>query len=251
MPIGFTNIGTYGRLGNQMFQYAALRGIANQKRYKWILRNQDSELFKCFEMKEARASIGQFNFSSVFHPSENMTNIFDQSIYEHCEDNTDLFGYFQSPKYFRDIESTIRKEFTFIQKDNPFKIKRYLSLHVRRGDYLKIERFLPTQTTEYYQNALKYFDPKMPVIVCSDDINWCKENEFFQKERFIFSTNNTYDDMLTMSQASGNIISNSSYSWWGAYLSRNKDVVIPKNWFGPKRPHHSAIEYLQDGWKIC
>ena len=130
-----------------------------------------------------------------------------------------------------------------------FRSDQYISLHVRRGDYIGLEYILPTQDMQYYNRALEYFTDNIPVVVLSDDIEWCRS--VFVGDRFTFSQGTPYDDMRIMIQSSGNIMSNSSYAWWGAFLSRNKNVVMPLNWFGKLAPFHTSEELLMDGWTIC
>lgn len=255
--IGFTNLGNYGRLGNQMFQYAALRGIANQNSFSWVVPEQEkfkntyhstTNIFECFELLEARSNMQDVVFEELIHENAS-SNRLDEKIFYSCPDNVDLLGYFHSRRYFTSITNVIRKEFTFINKKNPVDLKNYISLHVRRDDYVGwFESICPQQNAEYFINSLELFDKKFPVIISSDDINWCSQQEFFQGKRFIFSEFNAYEDMLIMSNASGNIISNSTYAWWGAFLSKNKNVVLPKNWYGPLASHHSNKEYIIPGW---
>ena len=255
MTIGFSQLGNYGRMGNQMFQYAALRGISDNLGYDWRVPTQDkfrntfhstSNIFDCFTLEEAKSKMEDVQFQYMIDDS-NLPNTFDERIYYTCLDNTDLIGYYQSPKYFEKIEDIIKKEFTFIKK-SPVQVERYISLHVRRGDYLLYSHILPPQNEKYFKDALSNFDKNLKVVVSSDDIEWCKNSDIFKSDRFVFSEANPYDDLLMISKACGNIISNSSYSWWGAYLSGNSNVVIPKNWFGPAAPHHKAEEFLKEGW---
>lgn len=256
MAISFSNLGNYGRIGNQMFQYASLRGIANNLNYDWVVPPQEnflhtyhstSNIFNCFKLEEARKNIKNIKFDNIW--SEPNSNYFDPSIFYGCLDNTDLIGYLQSYKYFEKIEEIIKKEYEFLINENPIKLEKYISLHVRRGDYVGLEHILPTQNFEYYKEALENFDNTIPVVVCSDTIEWCKQQEIFSEERFIFSNFNPYEDLYIISQSSGIIMSNSTFAWWGAYLNENNNkVVMPKNWFGPGAPAHSPEEFLIKDW---
>ena len=257
MAIGFSNLGNYGRLGNQMFQYAALRGIAHKNNLHWIIPKQEkfketyhstSNMFECFTLNKARSLMFDHNFRYLYHESE-YTNKFKEDIFLGCKDDTDLLGYFQSPKYFEEIQDEIKNEYTLIDNEKNIDPDHYISLHVRRGDYIGLGHILPTQNIDYYMNALDRLDKNLHVVVSSDDIDWCKS--VFHDDRFIFSTGSPYDDMKIMIQATESILSNSSYAWWGAYLSGNKNVIIPSNWFGPMAPHHSTEEFLMEGWSIC
>jgi len=142
-----------------------------------------------------------------------------------------LEGYWQSEKYFFEIKDEIINSFTWPEiKDLDF--KNSCSLHVRRGDYLKTQHVHPVQTIDYYNKALDIVQPKGNIFIFSDDIEWCKKNLSFDKMIFMENNSNIYD-LRAMSLCSDNIIANSSFSWWGAWLNQNenKKIVCPKNWF--------------------
>jgi len=121
-------------------------------------------------------------------------------------------------------------------------------LHVRRGDYLQLPTHHPTCTIDYYHKALANFDGK--VLVFSDDIDWCRKT--FQDPRFEFVKGNLdYIDLYLMSMCKNNIIANSSFSWWAAWLNDNKDkkVIAPKKWFGPAISHNTMDLYPKK-WRL-
>ena len=192
--IGFNSLGNYGRLGNQMFQYAALKGIAANNGYDWCIppksmfgsfdnnvKNSDTTIYDCFTLDSAKnfqLIDGDIFEEAYFH--------FDNDLFNNCPNNISLSGYYQSEKYFKNIEDDIRKDFTF--KENIKNLaKQFLfdnglsdsiSLHIRRGDYLKYTHH-PVQSLEYYSESLKKFDSEFPVIIFSDDSNWVKSQELF------------------------------------------------------------------------
>jgi hypothetical protein len=93
----------------------------------------------------------------------------------------------------------------------------------------------PPCSLEYYKEALSKFDVKRPVVIFTDDIEWCKSQDIFQPDRFMVSeTEDNVYDMCLMTLCDDYIIANSSFSWWGAWLSHNPDpkVIAPKKWFG-------------------
>tara|TARA_B100000242_G_scaffold64227_1_gene39415 strand:+ start:111 stop:881 length:771 start_codon:yes stop_codon:yes gene_type:complete len=142
-----------------------------------------------------------------------------------------LEGYWQSEKYFLDLREEILNSFSWpeIKKLN---FQDSCSIHVRRGDYLKTQYVHPIQTIDYYNKSLDIIQPKGNIFIFSDDIEWCKENFHFKNS--IFMENNTnIQDLRYMSLCENNIIANSSFSWWGAWLNKNenKKVICPKNWF--------------------
>lgn len=262
--IGFNNLGRMGRLANQMFQYASLKGIARYHGYDYMISYHAdfvddgignmlrTELFDSFDLD---VPTGIFNAPTIgerhFH--------FDQELLEGCPDNVVLQGYFQTEKYFKHIEDEIRQDFTF--KDailNPCKemiesVDNPIALHVRRTDYVTNSANHPPCTLEYYEKALSYFDDDRNVIVFSDDPGWCSEQEFFSGDRFMISENEDNRlDLCLMSLCNDFIIANSSFSWWGAWLSSNKDkkVIAPLQWFGTigYTKDHDTKDVTPDGW---
>lgn len=162
----------------------------------------------------------------------------------------DLFyeGYWQSEKYFSDIKEQIKKDFTFPDSDQTNKAfleqlgNNSLSIHVRRGDY-KNQKVLSLLEKDYYDRALTYITQNQKITgiaVFSNDIEWCRQNLDFKGLPVFFATHNTgsdsYKDMALMSKCSHNIIANSSFSWWSAWLNSNPDktVIAPKNWVNPE-----------------
>ena len=165
---------------------------------------------------------------------------FDAELFHNCPDNIDIFGYYQTHKYFEHIEDEIREDFTFDTElvksckeflEYTFVFRDVIALHIRRGDYVSNPNH-PSQSMEYYQRGLEML-PDLDVIVFSDDTEWCKQQEIFSTDRFSISEGNTTDaDLCLMSLCQYHIIANSSFSWWGAWLAKSKRVIAPKNWFG-------------------
>lgn len=162
------------------------------------------------------------------------------------KENIYFFSHYQSEKYFKNIEGKIRKDFSFpVRIDDKNKIlldkiknTNSISLHVRRGDYINNEKFSEICSLSYYKKAIKtiYKNINNPVFfIFSNDINWCRKK--FDMENIIFVDNNkgedSYKDMQLMSCCKHNIIANSTFSWWGAWLNSNKNkiVIAPNKWF--------------------
>jgi hypothetical protein len=250
--IGFNYLGNLGHLGNQMFQYAALKGIADNNNYEFCIPDRQifgsqyklkSSLFECFDISTNFGLIsGSVIDEQHFH--------FNKNLFEQCPDNISLNGYFQSEKYFKNIESQIRKEFQFIPKildpsknyfDDNFAGSEVISIHFRRGDYILDDNH-PVQNLSFYLESLSYFDDNLPVLIFSDDPEWCKSQEIFSSDRFFVSeTKNCYIDLCLMTLCDYHIIANSSYSWWGSWLSKSKKTIAPKNWFAG-----SCINYITE-----
>jgi len=241
------DLGNLGRLGNQMFQYTALRGLAQRHGYEYCLpprevigiidencKKSDITMFECFKIPDAPKYIT--NFPKVMES----TFALDKNLWENCSDNISLFGYFQTEKYFKHIEDDIRKAFSFVDDiqyptEDAFKSNfgktNVISIHIRRGDYLNNSSH-PVQTIDYYEKALDHFDQEIPVMIFSDGIEWCKEQEVFQGDRFIFAEgNSTGVDLCLQALCTYHIIANSSFSWWGAWLAKSKKTVAPSVWF--------------------
>jgi hypothetical protein len=238
--IGFNYLGQHGRLGNQMFQYAALRGIASHKSYEFCIPKtdygdkwRDNQLFNVFELKNLK-NIGYVN-GEIYHERQYH---YDYDYVDNCPDEVSLHGYFQTEKYFKNIESSIREDFTFKEHilgpclDN-FRFDKIISLHIRRTDYVSNSINHPLCDLSYYEKALNYFDVNIPVMIFSDDIEWCKNQNIFKSDRFFTSeSNNSYIDLCLMNMCHYHIIANSSFSWWGAWLAKSKKVIAPIKWYG-------------------
>ena len=277
MTISYNRLGSNGRLGNQMFQYAGLRGIAANRGYDWVIPRPDSYgdsnygLFDCFEMGSVEEkNFGQLNVQSIatgqFH--------FSQEFFDGCPDNINLHDYFTTEKYFANVKDVIRKDFTFKKeilepcKEIVDELENPVFMHVRRGDYVVNPSAHPMCPISYYEKALEVFDENSPVLVFSDSIEWCKEQDFFQGDRFMLSEydekysqtadtllgkQNTlipYFDLCMMTLCNGGIIANSTMSWWGAWLMENKTqpIVAPKPWFGTHYNDYNMNDLLPDGW---
>jgi hypothetical protein len=257
--ISFNKLGNLGRLGNQMFQYAAIKGIAANHGYQFCIPPKDSfgledknvlldinnTIYDVFEL-------GKFKQGFCNHQIvQETTHSFDKNLYSNCPDNIDLLGYFQTHKYFKNIESEIRKDFIFkkqIKKvcEDFLESRNYISIHVRRGDYVNLQHYHPLQSLDYYEKALEWFPENIPAIIFSDDPQWCKQQELFSSDRFIVSENNeTSVDLCLMSMCYYHIIANSSLSWWGSWLANSLRTVAPKNWFVVDQGISTKDKYLE------
>ena len=104
---------------------------------------------------------------------------------------------------------------------------------------------------DYYKKALSYFDVG-PVLIFSDDPDWCKEHELFKDDRFMISDNDDqYLDMCLMTMCTGHIIANSSFSWWGSWLSNSQKTIAPKGWFeGSNNSHLDTSDIYCSDWTV-
>ena len=278
--IGNNRIGCNGRLGNQMFQYASMRGIAAVKGFDWVVPPENYDhtanyaLFETFKMTNVQEKNIGFVEGEILKET---IHCYDKNLVDSCSDNTNLDGFFQTEKYFEKISNEIRSDFTF--KDEYLKpCKEFIDsldttpifLHIRRGDAIGKEHYHPVAPMSYYVEALKKFDKDTPCFVFSDDIDWCKSQELFKSDRFLFNDNiERYDyqsmdgsgsmqytllphvDLCLMSLCSGAIIVNSSFSWWGAWLQNNRGKVIAsKPWFGPSASDLDTSDVVPVHWEI-
>ena len=171
-----------------------------------------------------------------------------------------LDGYFQSYRYFSkkeviewfrcpdDLNEQIQKEWGGILDS-----KETVCVHVRRGDYLKLPERFPFVGKSYLKKAISKFKENNTVFIfTSDDIAWCKKH--FSGDNIYYSEDkNEFFDLFLASKCKHNILSNSTFSWWGAYLNGNpgKKVIYPQRWYGPvlaKEVEEEKGELIPDNW---
>lgn len=169
-------------------------------------------------------------------------------------------GYWQSELYFKDIEKLIRKEFTFkneldernLEIAQKIKNTNSVSIHVRRGDYIGNKSLGNICGKEYYLKSVEYIEKnieKPEFFIFSDDIEWAKDSLNINYPKTYISWNKnqeSYKDMQLMSYCKHNIIANSTFSWWGAWLNNNteKIVIAPKLWFADKKEN----DIIPEAW---
>lgn len=237
--ITFKELGSLGRMGNMLFQSAATIALAK--------RHSDDYLFPhCSLEKFTNIPVSKFSNNLPQH-----TNSYQEPYFHYKEipykPNMNLGGsYFQSYKYFEDCKEEIINLMM-----PPHHFERDLSLcalHVRRGDYIKLADYHPTQPMSYYEKAIELSGSKR-FLVFSDDIEWCKKNFIGNQFEFAEGNSDVADLALMAKKCESNIICNSSFSWWGAYLNTNpnKKVIYPSNWFGPKL-NHSIKDLCPSEW---
>lgn len=249
MSVTFSQLGKLGRFGNSLFQIAATVGYA--KKYDMSYSIPLWEPSKYFKNK--------FNHvQAVSHYSNHIEKAFSYNRiprYIHV----DLYGYYQSIKYWDNCESEIRELFApndEIQlRINKFKETipdNVCAIHVRRTDYLTLPEHHNNLTIDYYNDAMKAMNAEA-YIVFSDDIDWCKDNILGDNIIFMKSANDI-QDFFIMSQCRNFIIANSSFSWWASYLSDNtsKRIIAPSKdkWFGKQYNKHSVDDLYLKSWEL-
>ncbi len=254
--ITFTRLGQFGRLGNQMFQYALLKGV--EAATGWTAKipvdgSPGLRLAEIFEIDCPR--LGEHDVVSRLFQEQRFC--FQPEVFE-VEDGVDFCGYFQSERYFAAIAPRIRTEFRFRTKiaalaDGTVQSLRrrgtcLVSLHVRRGDYVGNHAHHVCDL-DYYRRARAALPADALFVICSDDPEWCRD-AFADWPAWHCEL----DDAATlavMARCDHHIIAASSYSWWGAWLnpSDEKIVLAPSVWFGPGLAHYETHDLLPKSWR--
>lgn len=277
----------YGGLGNQLFQYAVGRCLSEQKNTPFFLDVSKFEKYKLRgynlgEFNICESFVDQ-NVSKKysFFESNKLNNLynklmfnkgyirektfeFDEELFNVKYDNIYLEGYWQNEKYFSSIKNILRYEFTLKNQlsDNAkgienliCKTSNSISVHIRKTDFLKKEnkKIFADLTASYYTNAIlkikEHFE-SAHFFVFSDDFLWVKNNIRFDfPTTYVDSNNPAHEDLYLMSLCNHNIIANSTFSWWGAWLNDNKEkmVIAPKNWFSNGR---SVEPFKVESWEF-
>jgi len=238
-----------GGLGNQLFQWALSRYLMLEGYDTYIdisqYSNQQGMTQRAFQLSvfpNCKYKLLSDFLQNNNHSNINLTQMTDDFVYKNLSvDNIYLNGYWQSEKYFKKYEDIIREElipsseiqFKLLEKYNDLN-SNSVSLHVRRGDYVRQQGHHPLQPIEYYKNAIIQIGDYDVLYIFSDDIQWCMENLNFKNMVFV-NNDSDEEDIWHMSMCKHNIIANSSFSWWGAWLNSNPDkkVITPITWFGP------------------
>jgi hypothetical protein len=286
-----------GGLGNQMFQYAAARRLAYvndmplKLDVKWFsnipggdtYRQYELQVFNCVQdiasLNEVQALRGVdiTRWPKILKRLLKNTGLlmkkscareehfhFDPEILR-LNGDVYLDGYWQSEKYFVDIEEIIRTEFTIHSAPDPVNKEagenirscEAVSIHVRRGDYVAnrvIGQHYAVSSLEYYKAAIAELTARVRnprFFVFSDEPDWVKSNLMVDAPMTYLDHNGTekaYEDLRLMSLCKHHIITNSSFSWWGAWLSGNpgKVVIAPQKWFN--REDVKIDDLIPEGW---
>jgi len=233
-----------GGLGNQLFIVSTCLAYAIDNNLKLILK-KIKKSNSCFKARSVYWDTVFYNIKTVTKLTHKFT-IYKELEFTYkkikSQKNIKLIGYFQSFKYFNHHFNYILnilepKEEYILYIKNKYKDIYYhpqsVAIHVRRGDYLKLKHIYNMLDLNYYSKAITHFDNKKSLfIIFSDNIEWCKNNIKF-KNIFFIENEKDYIELYLMSICKHNIIANSTFSWWGAYLNKNenKKVIAPKKYF--------------------
>jgi len=239
-------LGSYGRLGNQLFQIAATIGIAAENNARYVFPPWPFSRFWRHPIPQSKSIPVKTKLVATTH------------AYQEIEvtQSTCLVGFFQSEKYFSHVEKKVRYYFTphpkvlrdafnALKKTLPesAKGKRVCALHIRRGDYVRHPEFVDLAATDYYQLAIEEMVTEPThFVIFSDEPDWCRtfiEALPFRKSVTFMQGSPEIIDLLAISLCDDVIIANSSFSWWGAWLNwrDGRRVIAPREWFS---------EYTQD-----
>jgi hypothetical protein len=221
--IVYNHLNKAGRLGNQLFEIASTLGIADKCGQKAVFNTWEYAKYFNFEQID---TIGHVNFWTFKEGDE---NYFRPETFE-LKENWRLEGYFQSEKYFSHISEKVQEIFSFSTEIRSRIEKKYqlafrldpVSLHVRVGDFKQNGWYVGDN---YFLSMAKKF--KSRLIICfSDDIAYCKEL-FKDFKNIMYAEENEIDSLCLMSMCKTHVISNSTFSWWGAWLSNSNEVYYP------------------------
>lgn len=224
-----------GGLGNQMFQYAHGMALAIAEKEELLL---DTSWYS--GRTDRTYTLDHFTISAK--KAGFFQRLFSQKI----------VGDFQSEKYFKEIESRIRKEFTLKNPPAPIPNPNSVSIHLRGGDYVRGNKsgFHGTCSPEYYAEAIALIRSRVPsphFYIFTDDLEWAKKHIQFP-EPFTVVHDEPQNELFLMSSCRHNVIANSTFSWWAAWLNANPEKIVigPKKWFADEKIDTSDI--LRASW---
>jgi len=251
-----------GGLCNAMFQISTAYSISLRDNKEFICNySENPELQKLYN----RYTDNIFRKIIFTDKSPSFVSFFENGTEYNeipkIDDNLKIFGFFGSEKYFKYYRNEILDLYEIDIKTNELLHDKYSylinhpntsSIHVRRGDYLNLQDYHKVQDINYFIDAYNEMGNDKKYLIFSDDIEWCKKNFDFIKDKVIIEGNTDYQDLYLMSLCKNNIIYNSTFSWWGAWLNKNnnKKVIAPKNWFGPKYSHLVIDDVFCEGWLV-
>lgn len=250
-----------GGLGNQMFQYAHGRSwsIKNKKPLKYYFLHNYGDIDRRYELVVFNIKGEKINgfLPELFRKVEIVLNVKFSNV---------VSGYWQGERYFINCEDDIRRDFQFVKHLDRKNMEileeidrtNSVSIHVRRGDYIsdkKTNEFHGVCTQQYYNEAIKEIKSRVKspkFFVFSDDPEWVKVNLKIHNATYIDwnKGNMDYKDMQLMCHCKHNIIANSSFGWWGAWLNSNPDkiVITPKKWFENNEAQKNSKHILPRAW---
>lgn len=238
-----------GGLGNQLFQYAYYKYLISKGEHITI----DTSWF--LGTKKRRNSLSDFQIKS------NLNSGIKQLIYRFQKKNL-IEGYFQDKKYPEHSKTEIIKELQLKKKSSLFnqilneieKKEESIAIHVRRGDYLNLYDIYETCSIKYFKAGIRKINMTgSNYFLFTDDIKWVTQEFKFLEKKIIVSQYNLKDseELILMSRCKNIIISNSTFSWWAAFLNSNtqKQIICPKKWLkDPSENNQLTSKILLEDW---
>jgi glycosyl transferase family 11/glycosyl transferase family 7 (putative galactosyltransferase) len=248
--ITFSALGTIGRLGNAMFQIASVIGIADKL-----------NTLACFPQWKYESSFKRplpKGHVSNAQPIEEKHFHFDESLFQlDPAKNYDISGYLQTEKYFE--KERILKQFEFSDSIKLLVTARFqralkrptVAISIRRGDFVNNPNYYQIPVTWYLNAYYKYFNADYNVLIFSDDLNYCKLHLSVLPNVYFAEQLTDIEQLCLMSLCDNHIISNSTFSWWGAYLSQSKKIIRPeKNFAGRLAKENNEKDYWPVTWEV-
>jgi len=246
--ITFSKIGKMGRFGNELFQFATLYAVSRETGYEIGLNWHLGERYFNLKFKKPNKIISEFE-------EKTKNGAFNPKIFQ-INDNTDLIGYFQSPKYFNkyreELINLFKPKREIILKVNKI-LSKYskpvITLHIRGSDYLSktwVNFYGGIPNYDYYLESITLISKKekkkisdYQIICLTDDILTSKKILKNLSNIEFYSSAEPLIDMFILIKSKRLIISASTFAFWGAYLNQNKNVVIyaPKFWLNQKQSY--------------
>jgi hypothetical protein len=249
-----------GGLGNMMFQIATGYSISLDEGSEFII--DETEHFNSHQpLSKYKNTIFKnlkFSQDKILFEIYNDGN-FHYSKIPKFNKNIKLSGFFQSEKYFKKNKEKI---FSLYEISDEIKNKlqriygnvlknKTCSLHVRRGDYVHLNDYHPILPFEYYKKAYDIIGEDFTYLIFSNDIEYCKDKFEYIENKIFIENLEDYEDLYLMTLCNNNIIANSTFSWWGAWLNKNVNrVIAPSKWFGPKLQLHNTKDIYAKNWII-
>lgn len=273
--INFVSPFLMGGLGNQLFMIANSYAYSLKTKSNFLLEDKIHCENRTLYFNNLLINLNKY-IGDIKSLNINTVKIIEKSFHyniipeELSKQNIQIQGYFQSEKYFGDFASEIRNLFKLpeileIYCENKLKslnINRedvIVALHIRRSDYLNLynKTIYPIQKVEYYESGKKILEEKLGIkpiyLYFSDDKNWVRENFILSDRDTIIECETDYEEFALLQKCDHYIIANSSFSWWGSWLSSknpNKIIIAPEKWFGPDGPQDYYDIYTESMIKI-
>lgn len=280
-----------GGLGNQMFQYAAGKALSTRLGVPLLLSSHVFRSFPKKLLSDSFFPLASYSvFTSLqktsfaestyknrikkllgfpFRKVYKEENLYYDKQFENLVAPVYLKGFWQSEKYFLNIKDEIRNSYSFtslLSSKNTEILKNILSgnsvsVHIRRGDYIdNVDNFKKHGVCdiEYYLKAFRIVESKVenPIyFIFTDDVEWVKKEILPVRKGMLIVEGNvgadSWIDMHLMSRCKHNIIANSTFSWWAAWLNANvrKNVIAPKKWFALDELNQQQFDLIPDSWR--